>query len=223
MFVDPTGSRLAPRRLRRTLGALGLAALATLPAGCTQAQKAGQSPAYLIIDSLSAASGAEPDKLAGTLASDVVTLVKQQINGQEVRVPTIYADPAEVLFRLALKDPGTAETPSTPSPANFITVKRYSVRFIRSDGRNTPGVDVPYPFDGGVTATVTDGGASANFTIVRVQSKQEAPLMALAQGGGAVHISTIAEVTFYGTDQAGRDVTVSGNISVNFADWGDPQ
>jgi hypothetical protein len=63
----------------------------------------------------------------------------------------------------------------------------------------------------------------ANFTIVRVQSKQEAPLMALAEGGGAVHISTIAEVTFYGTDQAGREVSVSGNISVNFSDWGDPQ
>ena len=36
-------------------------------------------------------------------------------------------------------------------------------------------------------------------------------------------ISTLAEVTFYGTDQAGRDVVATANISVNFADWGDPE
>ena len=33
----------------------------------------------------------------------------------------------------------------------------------------------------------------------------------------------IAEVTFYGTDQAGNDVTVTGTISVTFADFGDPE
>jgi hypothetical protein len=41
--------------------------------------------------------------------------------------------------------------------------------------------------------------------------------------GGAFAISTIADVTFYGTDQTGNDVSVTGSISVNFADWGDPQ
>ena len=41
--------------------------------------------------------------------------------------------------------------------------------------------------------------------------------------GGSVLISTIADVTFYGRDQAGRDSSVTGQISVNFADWGDPE
>ena len=36
-------------------------------------------------------------------------------------------------------------------------------------------------------------------------------------------ISTIAEVTFYGHDQTGREVQVQGLTSVNFADWGDPE
>jgi hypothetical protein len=29
-------------------------------------------------------------------------------------------------------------------------------------------------------------------------------------------------VTFYGQDQAGNEIIASGNIGVNFGDWGDP-
>jgi hypothetical protein len=43
----------------------------------------------------------------------------------------------------------------------------------------------------------------------------------LRGGNGALVISTIADVTFFGKDQTGRDVTVTGSISVNFADWAD--
>ena len=61
------------------------------------------------------------------------------------------------------------------------------------------------------------------FALVRAQAKVEAPLKSLAAGGGSALISTIADVTFYGKDQTGNDVTVTGSISVNFADWGDPE
>ena len=44
----------------------------------------------------------------------------------------------------------------------------------------------------------------------------------MAGGGGAIAIMTIADVTFYGRDQAGNDVSVTGSITVNFADWADP-
>jgi len=90
--------------------------------------------------------------------------------------------------------------------------------YIRSDGRNVQGTDVPFAFDGGVTVTV-DGASSVPFTLVRAQAKHEAPLKALAGHGGAQHISTVARVTFYGHDQTGRGVTVTGNIEVDFADW----
>jgi hypothetical protein len=73
-----------------------------------------------------------------------------------------------------------------------------------------------------MSLTVTDTVAVGNFNLVRVQAKQEAPLQALTAGGGASTISTIAEITFYGEDQAGRAVSVTGRIGVNFADWGDP-
>ena len=208
----------------RSLRALGLvAALAAPLAGCTAAQKTGNSPAYLIIESLTGSNGAEPDDEDGVLASDVVTLVKQQVNGQEVRVPTIYEDIGNVSFRLAMKDPGSIDAPSAPSTTNFITVNRYRVQFIRADGRNTPGVDVPYPFDGGMTATVSGSGIKASFTLVRIQAKMENPLVTLQYRNAASTISTIAEVTFYGVDQAGHAVSVSGRIGVDFSDWGDPQ
>ncbi|MFO7302957.1 MAG: hypothetical protein DIU54_011120 [Acidobacteriota bacterium] len=203
--------------LSRRLTSLGLSAALLALGGCT-AEQPGQASSYVMIQSLEGASGAKPDEFSGTLASDVVTLVKAQIDGQEARVPTVYEDPGRAVFRLAMKDPGFE-----PAPNNFITFTRYRVNFVRTDGRNTPGVDVPYPFDGAVTVTVTDQPTTATFTLVRIQSKLENPLRLLAGGGGSLAISTLAEVTFFGKDQTGRDVTATGRITVNFADWGDPE
>ena len=104
-----------------------------------------------------------------------------------------------------------------------MTVTRYHVSFRRSDGRNTQGVDVPYAFDGGATATITAGGTQPlRFVLVRAQAKTESPLAALRGGGGSIFISTLADVTFYGQDQNGNQIAVTGTISVNFADWADP-
>jgi hypothetical protein len=189
---------------RVRLAGAALVLLATV--SCGELSRQGSASTYLIVSSLEAASGAEPSNFSGNLSSDVVTVVDD--------VPTVFADGAQVTFTLATKDPGVAT-----SPQNFITIDRYRVRYLRTDGRNTEGVDVPYGFDGAFTATV-GSSTTAGFTLVRVQAKGESPLRALAQNGGV--ISTIAEVTFYGQDQTGRAVTVSGKISVNFANWGDP-
>lgn len=213
-------------KFTRTVGrwsraALVVGAAAALP-GCTEMQRQGQSPAYLIITSLSASSGVKPTEFGGVLSSDVLTFVKQTIDGKEQLVPTIFADNGRVAFILGLKDPGAPGANTVPTSTNFITLTRYRVKFVRSDGRATEGVDVPYAFDGAMSLTVTDNEAIGNFNLVRIQSKQEAPLQALAGGGGANAISTLAEITFYGHDQAGREVSVTGKIGVNFADWGDP-
>ena len=56
---------------------------------------------------------------------------------------TIFNDLGEVSLRLAMKDAG-ATSPSAPTANNVITINRYHVRFIRADGRNVEGVDVPY-------------------------------------------------------------------------------
>lgn len=193
-------------------------------AGCGEVARTGQAPAFLIIDSLTAASGADPGTFSTFLLSDVETLVDRTIGGQTVKVPTIYNDIGRASFRLALKDPGTTANPTAPSTLNEITLNRYRVSFRRADGRNTPGVDVPYGFDGGFTITIPSGGtASASFDIVRHQMKEEPPLANLAQGGGANLISTLAEVTFFGRDQAGNAVEATGTITVNFGDFADPK
>ncbi|MEW6320781.1 MAG: hypothetical protein AB1635_06815 [Acidobacteriota bacterium] len=201
-----------------------VAAAVLAAASCGQVARTGRSPAFLIIDSLQAASGATPSQFGGTLNSDVITLVEQTVNGQQVRVPTVFNDLGRAALRLGLKDPGTSSNPNSPSPLNEITVNRYRVQFRRADGRNTAGVDVPYGFDGAVTATIGTGTAvTVGFELVRHQMKQEPPLRNLQNAGGANIISTICEVTFYGRDQAGNEVTVVGTISVNFGDFGDPQ
>jgi hypothetical protein len=106
----------------------------------------------------------------------------------------------------------------------MITLNRYRVEFRRTDGRNTPGEDVPYAFEGAVSGTIGETPSSLTFTLVRAQAKLEKPLVTLVGiRGGALIISTIADVTFFGKDQTGRDATVSGSLSVNFADWADPE
>lgn len=195
----------------RRIGALGLAlAIATTALGCSDTAREGRSPAYLILESLEAASGAEPEELESTLQSDVST------------ENSVFEDPAVATFRLAMRDVGAEGAPTTPTTNNFITLSRYRVEFRRTDGRNAQGVDVPYAFEGATTGTVGAAVAQVAFVIVRAQAKLEPPLANLTGGGQSITISTIADVTFFGKDQTGNDVSVRGSISVNFADWADP-
>ena len=212
------------RRGRRRAAAAALALILAIGASvsCGQINSEGRSPSYLIIDSLTASSGASPDIFGNALESDVVTNKKVTINGQDTYVATVFEDVGKVLLKMALKDVGGSNSPTTPTSTNAITVTRYHVDFKRSDGRNTQGVDVPYSFDGGATGTFAANGGLLSFILVRGQAKLEAPLKALRNNAGAIIISTIAEITFYGTDQNGNTVSVMGTISVNFADWGDP-
>jgi hypothetical protein len=190
---------------------------------CSDQIRSGRSPAFLIVESVQAASGSTPGQFSGFLLSDVEVLVEQRINGQSVRVPTIVNDSGRATFRLQLRDPGTPANPTAPSALNEITLNRCRVNFRRADGRNTPGVDVPYGFDAALTITVpANGSVTAAFELVRHQMKKEPPLRNLARSGGQNLISTIAEITFYGRDQAGNHVEATGSISVNFGDFADP-
>lgn len=183
--------------------------LTLLSASCGDLTRQGTGSSYLIITSLQAAPGSEPGRLGSTLNSDVITVVND--------VPTVFNDIGQVTLSLAMKDPTSTNGPSS---ANFITVNRYHVRFLRADGRNTPGVDVPYAFDGAFTGTVSGSALTSGFELVRHVAKGEAPLAALARNG--VIISTIAEITFYGRDQTGGEVSVTGQMLVSFGNFGDP-
>jgi hypothetical protein len=180
--------------------------------GCGDLVRQGTGSSYLIVAGLEAASGATPQAFGGTLQSDVVTVVDGSA--------TVFNDVGRVRLILGMKDAGSAESPTTPTANNFITLNRYHVDFIRADGRNTQGTDVPYAFDGAITATVGAADTTVAFTLVRHQAKLEAPLAALARN--PVLISTIARITFYGRDQTGREVIAEAQLSVDFGNFGDP-
>lgn len=180
-------------------------------AGCGQSRE-GRGPVVLVLDSLQGASGAKPDTFSNVVSSDVLTMV----SSGSAKVPSILEDPGKATFHLQMKDAAY-----TTSPSNAIAITRYRVTFVRADGRNTPGVDVPYGFDGAVSETISSSG-TVGFVLVRASAKSEAPLVALVGNGGSQFISTIAQVTFYGVDAAGNTVSVTGQMSVSFADWGDP-
>ena len=123
-------------------------------------------------------------------------------------------------FRLGLKDPGPAATPASPTQNQYITIDRYHIRYFRADGRNVQGVDVPYEFDGAFTTTVGAINPQPVFTMVRNTAKNEAPLAALKSS--RVIITILAEITFYGRDQTGHEVSAMARASIDFGNFADP-
>jgi len=204
--------------------AIRLAALTLLVAassGCGDLVREGRSPSQVVIQLLEGASGADPDEMGNPLLSDVETFVTEPAPCTTTTpCRTFFNDLGEVTMSLVLKDQGQSGAPSTPSPINQITFSRYRVTYRRTDGRNTAGVDVPAPIDSAVTFTVpTDGTVTASFELVRNIAKREAPLLALINNGNI--ISAVADVSFFGRDQAGNDVTATGSIGVNFGNFAD--
>jgi hypothetical protein len=195
-----------------------VAAFAAVSVSCGDAVRQGRSPSMLVINLLTGASGGSggASTFSGTLYSDVEVLLTTPAPCTPERpCPTIFSDSGEVAFSLAMKD-----TTIAPTSNNQVTINRYHVEYVRADGRNTPGVDVPFPFDGAVTGTV--GGTSTttlNFEIVRHVAKRESPLVQLIRNPQI--ISTIARVTFYGRDTVGNEVTVTGSMLIEFGNFGD--
>lgn len=209
-------------RYRPVITGAAVVALLTGSVSCGDVVRQGKAPVLVVVDSMQAASGAAPGEMGGFLLSDVQTLVDQQVGGQTVQVPVIFNDVAEATMHLLAKDAGTGLNNLAPTPWNAVTINRYRINYIRADGRNTPGVDVPYPVDGAVTATLSGTPTVVPFEIVRHQQKLEQPLRSLANFGGRLFISTIAEITFYGTDTVGNDVQAKATMSVSFSDYADP-
>jgi hypothetical protein len=200
---------------RGTVPALCLVALGAT--GCGDYVREGRGPVNAVVAKLQAAPGVSPGDVGGTLSSDVITYVKKTIDGAEVRIPTIFNDLGSATILVDLKDPTLTE----PTTVNQVTFTRYRVEYVRADGRNHPGIDVPYSFDSAVTVTSAPGSpAAVDFELVRHTAKSEAPLVALANN--LQFITTIARVTFYGKDHAGNDVTAVGQMGITFGNFGDP-
>ena len=198
-----------------TRGGTAALVVAVLSSGCGDFVRQSQSPSQLVITSILTAAGSggvvPTTFVSGPLLSDV------SANG------IVFDDFGQVGFRVVLRNPGTLTTPTTPSSLNDVTITRYTVTYSRSggpNGQNTPGVDVPHPFEGALTLTIPAGDTAATagvVELVRHVAKLEAPLAILAISPEV--LTMLAEVTFYGRDQAGNDVSVTGTVQVNFANF----
>lgn len=196
-------------RTMRAAGLLLVAGSTVLVGGCSSTVRTGQASSYLVLQRLEGAPGGTASgTFQSVLRSDVLTK------------GSIFEDDGRVALSIAMKD---VTNPTGPTANNLITLSRYRVEYRRTDGRNTPGEDVPYAVEGAMGATISGQATSVVFTLVRAQAKLEKPLVTLRENNGALVISTIADVTFFGKDQTGRDVTVTGSMSINFADWADPE
>jgi hypothetical protein len=58
-----------------------------------------------------------------------------------------------------------------------------------------------------------------SFEIVRDVAKEESPLIQLVHSSTV--ITTICDVTFYGTDLVGNEIQVTGSITIDFGNFGD--
>ena len=193
-------------------GAAALVA-AVLSSGCGGFARQSQSPSQLVIDGILTArgAGAVPTTFeSGPLLSDVPAAGE-----------TVFDDFGQATLRAILRDPGPSGSPTAPSSLNDVTITRYTVTYTRAggpNGQNTPGIDVPRPIDGAVTFTIRVGQSGVGvIELVRHVAKLEAPLFVL--GSSPEVLTMIAEVTFYGTDQAGNGVSATGNVQINFANF----
>ena len=202
--------------MRRIFSSAVLAALAAAGTSCGDAVTQSTSPMLLVVNSLEGAPTHGTTTFSGNLVSDVVVLVTTPPPcSPTAPCPTVFADVGRVVLASHPKN-----ITVQPTSNNQITITRYHVDYIRADGHNTPGVDVPFPFDGAVTGTIPEAGTlSLTFELVRTTAKAESPLAQLASNPNVLH--TIARVTFYGQDIVGNAISVTGSMNVDFGNFGD--
>ena len=202
------------RRSMRLLGTCFAAAAAAASVSCGDVIRNGRSPVVLVVNSIQAAKGDKPSTFTSTLASDVLNILTTPAPCSESNpCPTVFNDPGQVTLSIVMKDVAV-----TPTTNNSVIINRYHVAYSRTDGRNTPGVDVPYSFDGGATATIPPGPAvTLGFDLVRHAAKEEPPLVQLINNTNIINV--IATVTFYGTDLVGNDIQATAQISITFGNF----
>ena len=207
--------------MRNATRLMGIAALVAASVSCGDVVRQGSSPVYLVIDALQATRGGGKSSTATTpLLSDVITNITTPDPCTNASpCPTIFDDIGTVTLRAPLKNLGATASLS-PTSNNEVTINRIHVEYVRADGRNTPGVDVPYAFDGAVTGTIQAGTTlQLTFELVRNVAKRESPLVQLRTSNN--FISAIGKVTFYGADRVGNAIQVTGQISIEFGNFGD--
>jgi hypothetical protein len=195
----------------RVVGAAALLALLVGAVACNPVEKESQSASRLILDSL---TGVDINGNSAQYLNSDVVLIDASSGALSWR-----SDVAMATLTVMPYDP----QPLLGTSAYFdVQLTRYTVTFVRNDGRNVPGRDVPYGFEGQISLKIgVNQSGSISFIIVREVAKQEMPLLGLYNGNIGDVLNMTAVIEFYGHDLAGRTVKASGTLPVYFANYAD--
>ena len=193
--------------IRSLLRAAVVAAVAIASASCGDVVRSSRSPSMLVVDSLGTGG------TASTLSSDVVDTTHRSVHGG-VAVRVRGHDRGHARSRHEGCD-GVADD---QQPGHGLALSRVVSAIGRAEH---PG--------GGRAVRVRRCGDDdhpgqlerlrSSFEIVRHVAKLEPPLVQLRQNSTV--ISTIADVTFFGADQVGNEVSVTGSVLINFGNFSD--
>lgn len=183
-----------------------------------------RAKAVVLVLGALAASGCVPD-WAQQGESPNVLLVTGINSGtpisSDVRISTgsVCADFVNVRVENHLKNPLNTDA----SFRSDIVIERYDVRYIRSDGLSTEGVDVPFRITGNVAQEIqASNSAVLNLEVVRRQAKLEPPLRNLAALGGAQVVTMFAEVTLHARSTVQQTTnSATARLQIDFADFAD--
>jgi hypothetical protein len=174
---------------------------------CNPLEKDTLSNSLLLVDSI---TGLDIEGNIGNFLQSDVAIIDEETGSS-----TIRADIATATLRVTTLDPNPILGTSQYSD---VMVTRYVVTYIRSDGRNTPGQDVPYPFEGSLSVLIQAGTTEEiSFVIVREVAKIEPPLVQLTRSGDVLQVS--AKVDFYGHDLVNNTVKATGYLTIFFANY----
>lgn len=198
-------------KTKNSLKILAILSAVFLLFSCNPLENETESASLLVVQSI---TGTDIDgNTANYLQSDVQRVDEQ--TGQSY----VIADVAKATLKVSLLDPSST---AQSSQYNSVAINRYVVSYSRSDGLNTPGVDIPYSFEGTLSILI-DVGSSAviSLIVVREVAKLEPPLINLHEGGEEGVLQVTAKVEFYGQDMANNKVKAIGYLNIFFANYTD--
>ena len=196
----------------RVAMAAAAVAVALVASSCGEFVRQGQAPTQLVVVNL---------VTAGATGASAPTVFFSGPLGSDIPGPgeTYFNDFGRVTLRVQLRDLGAPGLAASPTANNDVTMTSYRVEYRRTDGRNTPGLDVPHAISGPLATTIAAGGtADITFELVRHNAKIEPPLAAL--GTNPQVLSVVADITFFGRDQAGNELSARASVQINFASFG---
>jgi hypothetical protein len=126
--------------------------------------------------------------------------------------------PADDFFDIQISTTAKS-TINEPGDFYIVDLKSYQVFFTRSDGRNQPGIDVPFPVTLAIGGSIAPGGELTLHTLfVTEEMKRQAPLKDLWFSTNQ-RLFTTMHVHVFGEDRVGNAVSADAATTVIFGDF----